>query len=849
MSKKIPPDQTLQPSTSTIQRRLTLSIIAGGLVIVTVFLIFLFKSHLYKNKTTSPSVTLLSFQNPIAGLSVDISRMVDLVEKHAELKEGQDDIIDKIDKLKKLGINTLDVFIFPDKDHSALPVVALRGGQGFVFKQLLANYSLLAPYVEKITENQYRFKKEALPEEDWGDFPVDIYRLRLVNGDCFIAPDPLFESLPAGYDMIAQSPVAQFDGTIKGNNTVAGLTIRFPVNFIAGWQKKLDAHPLLQKQPLVMMMADMVMMWFKQLAKPFEQLQYMALKLRIDGDSRYLRYAHLFQPAIDGAVVYEKLKNKEADTGPGLIGSVIALLENPRLSVDLDFKENRLAFDIAWQSVDDQPVLEALAQATIGKIFERSMLSGEPTQEPISASYALAPQLTLQVDQTRLKSSLPHQISMNLFPDYFWPNGEEPNMNMELDPVTIPNAVLAEGEYEVLRINTHDGRDVHRSTKKILPPSVRFDNEQKNRIQLNVVPGTRAKDLSTAVLRFKVSVPTDLCLFNFKADTPDKTKQKDGILIVAERIERDIAEVYSQGCSGIWLFAYDKTGKAISAKESTSSSTGIFKRFNGVIDRLQVVVAKKIIEQTFDIETDLNKGGRIELTHQPQVPPRTRLEYSPVYKYFALSAKELADLQVEWFEDAAKVLLTPGLRIRLPNGPGSGHTQWETYFFGENRKQSIKGTSYSSGNTFGYWVDSGKLKNAHAVFGKVFITVAGKIEKLQFNYQGDQTFLKQHLSTGEDVRLAFNQNEIAYRSGSAKIIQVNAFDSENRHLKKDSYYRNKKGTTFQYFWGIPTKVEMDIATNFHERTIHFDLRKRPVNVKAYEGFKKKVSLRRNILNK
>ncbi len=845
---EIPPDQTLQPSMSTKHRRLTLSIIVGGLVIIAVFLIFFFNSHLYKERATAPSVTLSDFQNPIAGLSVDISRMVDLVEKHAERKEGQDEIVGKIDKLKKLGLNTLDVFIFPDKKHSALPVVALRGGQGFVFKQLLADHSLLAPYVEKITEDQYRFKKEALPEEDWADFPVDIYRLRLVNDDCFIVPEPLFVSFPAGYDMIAQSPVAQFGATVKENNAVAGLAIRFPVNFTAGWQEKLNDHPFLKEQPLVKMMADMVMMWFQQLAEPFEQLQYMALELQIDGDSRSLRYAHLFQPAIDGAAVYEKLKNKEADTGPGLIGSMIALLEDPRLSADLDFKKNRLAYNIAWKSADDQPVLKALAQATVEKIFERAMLSGEPTQGLITTSYTSALQLTKQLDQTKLESSLSHQISMNLFPDSFWPNGEEPKMNMELDPVAIPNAVLAKGEYEVLRISTPDGRDVHRPTEKSFALFVQFDNRQKNHIQLNVVPGTGAKDLSTAVLRFKILVPTDLYIFDFKKDAPEKIKKKGGVLVIAERIERDIAEIYSQGGSGIWLFAFDKTGKAISTKESISSSTGIFKRFNGVIDRLQVVVAGEIVEQTFDVEADLNGGGRIELSHKPQVLPRTRLEYSPVDEYLALSAKELADLQVEWFEDAAKVWSTQGLRITLPNGPGSGHTRWETYFYGEGREQSIRGTSYSSGNNFGYLVDSGKLKNAHAVFGKVAITVAGKIEKLQFNNQGEQAFFEQRLSTGEDVKLAFNQNEITYREGSAEVIQVHAFDSENRHLKKDSYFRNEKGSTFQYFWGIPARVEMDLATDFHKRTIDFDLRVRPINSKAYEGFKKEISQRRNIVN-
>jgi hypothetical protein len=832
------------------QSRLTLSIIVCGLAVIAVCLIFLLKLHLYREKSSPPSVTLSNFQNPIAGLRFDIRRMDDLIEKHPELQNEQDDLVDIIKKLKKLGITTLDVFMFPDKEHTVLPVVALRGNQEVTLTRLLlSDDSPLAPYVEKIAEDLYRFRREAFPEEDWADFPVDIYRLRLINGDCFIVPEPLFESLPAGYDLIAQSPVAQFANTVIENDGVAELAIRFPVNFTAGWQKKINENPLYREQPLVKMMTDMVMSWFQQLVAPFEQLQYMALGLRINGESRYLRYAQLFQPAIDGSVVYENLINKKADTGFGIIGSIMELLEDPLLSVDLDFKENLLAFNVAWESANDQPVIKAIAEATIGVFFQRAMLSGEATQESITATYTSAPRLTRQVDVSQLKNSLPDLISMNLFPDSFWPNREEPTMNITMDPVTIPNAVLATAEYEVLRINTPDGRDVHRPTEEsFFTHSVQFDNEHQSRIKLDVVAGTRAEELSTAVVRFRVSLPTELCFFDFTTGTSDKTRKKGGFLVFAERIEKDIAEIYSQGSKAIWLFAYDKTGKAISARESISSSANMFKRFSGVIDRLQVVVAGEIIEQTIDVEVDLNRGQKIELTHTPQIPPRTRLEYSPAEEYFALSVEELADLQVEWVEDDTMLWATAGLKIRLPNGPVSTHTRWETYFYGEDGEQFIRGTPYSSGTDIGYRIDSDKLSKAHAAFGKVTIAVAGKIEKLQFNYQGEQTFGEQYLSNGEAIKLAFNQNEIAYQKGSSEVIHIHAFDSQNRHLKEDNYSKNTKGTTSQYFWGIPVRVEMEVATDFHERTFSFDLQARPVDSNAYEGFKQEINHSRNIAN-
>ncbi|MFH2057608.1 MAG: hypothetical protein ABIJ59_01755 [Pseudomonadota bacterium] len=201
--------------------------------------------------------------------------------------------------------------------------------------------------------------------------------------------------------MIVQSFLAQFSDTVKGNNAIAGIALRLPINLTADWQEKINNYPFWKGQPLAWMVADMAMMGFQQLSEPLEKLQY-----------------------------------------------------------------------IAWKSADDEPVLKALAQATIGKIIERSMLSGEPTQEPITASYTTAPQLALQVDQTQLESSLPQQIKKNLFPDSSWSNEEERHMNMELDPVDVPNAVLATGEIEVLRINTLDGRDAHHPTENSIVSSV-----------------------------------------------------------------------------------------------------------------------------------------------------------------------------------------------------------------------------------------------------------------------------------------------------------------------------------------------------------------------------------------
>jgi hypothetical protein len=68
------------------------------------------------------------------------------------------------------------------------------------------------------------------------------------------------------------------------------------------------------------------------------------------------------------------------------------------------------------------------------------------------------------------------------------------------------------------------------------------------------------------------------------------------------------------------------------------------------------------------------------------------------------------------------------------------------------------------------------------------------------------------------------------------MIQVMAFDANGRRLKKGSHTRHKDGKLIQYFWGLPTTFEVDLATKKINKTIHFDIRQRPLNEEAYLKF-------------
>lgn len=785
--------------------------------------------------------------NPVAGVSVNIPRIIELMQQQAKTTKKAREALTRLAPVKRLGIDRLDAFIFPDPTHTALAVVAFRGGREAAVKHLLTDDDLLGPYVQQTAKDIYRFKLEAFDPGQIGKVPVDLYELRLIGNDCLVAPRHLLEQLPSGRDMIAHTPAARFAEAIKHPDNVAELSVRIPRNFGDDWERAVSDHPLVKETPQAGIIAGMGVMLLQQMIDSFRQLEFMALGLRIDsGRKRRLSYAHQFRPEINGAVVFQAFQNKSTDAPHGVLNSMIKLLEDSRLETGIKFHDNRLTLNVGWDGLDDQGVLTALSRATLGQLMARTMMGGgDPTPGPVKTVYADPPRLTRAVDVERLKQDLPKQIGMALFPSHFRQNGDAPNMTLELDPVAIPNAALAKIDYEILNIKTPDERDIYRPTDQPFVAPVDLAGSYSSRIQLDVEPGTQPTDLATARLQFNIVLPTALNIFTFKAGSqPQATQSADGIQATVERIEKDIAQVSAAGAKGLWLVAYDRTGRALSSRESMGSADSKFVRFSGVVDTLQMVAARTMLDHTFAVETPLNGGRKIELSHEPQVPPRVRLNASPLKRYAVFTQKEIAGLKVTWKQEPDT--WSPGLTIALPKGPFSGKAQWEAHFFGADAPQWADGMPMQSNEAISYAVDRKNLEQINAAFGKVRLKMAATIETLQFTTgSGDPATAR--LSTGRTTQMRFNQNEIAYKPGKATIIHIHAYDAQNRRLKMDDYANTRKGLELRYFWGVPTRVEMDVATAHVERLIEFDLRRRPVDAKAYDAFKQDVARQRTVV--
>jgi len=136
-------------------------------------------------------------------------------------------------------------------------------------------------------------------------------------------------------------------------------------------------------------------------------------------------------------------------------------------------------------------------------------------------------------------------------------------------------------------------------------------------IDLNVQPGTPAEALRTAKIRFNITLPTGLKKLHFISGKPISVRESDDILVKLNRLEKDVAKVTFRGGASARLFALDKTGRSLASSESMSSSSSAAARFQGEINTLMVVVVQEMMDYSFEIEVDLNRGKELALSRKP----------------------------------------------------------------------------------------------------------------------------------------------------------------------------------------------------------------------------------------
>ncbi len=788
--------------------------------------------------------------DPFFALRLNVPLLLQAIDQN--LPDDQKDIRFQMAKgiFGSFGLANVQLYLYPDSEHAFLPVILADSQDGNRLEKQLTSQGNYGQLLEALPDGSYRIKKEAIPEDKQNSFPIDQYRIQFIDNMAVFAPQILSGLLADGLDPIGETRVAQMMAAIAQPRDLAALSIQIPENFNTDWQKKIQNNPAVQQNPQAAMMIAMGGGILGQLSEPLKGVESLAIGFRLDqANGRVLNYAQQFRKGVKGKRIYRQLKKGNPDDleVDGMVLKLIELFKDPRYQHKIGFKNNRLTIELNWEQAHDNTLLTALSEATIGQLFAQGM-ELTPSEGPVAAQYTARPLIAATVNIDSLKKTIPQAVRQNLFPGNYWSFGDEPRMTLDFDTLAIPNASLARMQYEVIEVASTDGADIMRVAENAFQHILNPGSASPGYIEVNVKKDTPAEALGTAKIRFNVALPARLKIVEFDAgDTPGKVRKSEGVSVKLGRLEKDVAKVSYRGGVSAQVFAFDSTGRSLASKESMSAASSAASRFQGIINRLQVVVVEEILEHPFEVTVDLNRGKELVLSHKPENPARWRYDHRPMQTYVSYTADELNGLDVTWRE-AGSMTWTDSLHVSLPRGPFSGDIRWEVHFSSERDPVYLSGNSFHSPAAFSYGLSNGELKKANAAFGKVWMKLAAAIGRFTFEKQTDSQISVQKLPSGQPLKVGFNQNEITLDAGKANVIQMMAFDAEGQPLKKDGYTGIQGNQKKLYFWGLPARLVIDVATQEIEKTMNFDVRQRPVDEARYAKFKQDIANHRDIVD-
>ncbi len=827
-----------------------LAVILGALAYLNIIKIDWLNQYLPGSAEKAAESSQLLDKEPFLVLNLNVPLILDAFENRLEPDKKTARLQIMMSMMKSMKLSQLELYLYAAPNSQVLPVVLAHGGNRQQLENVFNRQESFKEYFTHKSGGTYRLKKEAIRDAQKYKLPREPYQVTLIDNGAALAPVSFSGAIKENPQILTNSPVAKFAQTIGKRQNLAAIAIRVPENMIQGWEKIIQNHPAVQATPQSAMIAGMGAAIMSQISGSLKPVDVLALGFRFTGQKgRALSYAQRFRPGVDGEKKYRQLAaaNPADSEINGIIRNLVELFQDQRYQHTLDFKDNRLALEFSWSEKEDDAFITALTAATIGQLFAGSM-ELSPTPGAVETRYATEPYIVTAVDADQLKTIIPQMIKDSLFPGHYWNQDDNPRMTLDLDTIDLPNAALAEMTYEVKSVKSPDGREVLRVEESKFKPRMQPGSLFPGNISLSVKEGTPPDDLGQASIYFHLTVPVALEILDFAAeDQPGSVKEAAGIRVTLDRLEKDVAQVSSSGGKSMRLIAYDQTGKTLASRESMSTPTSISTRFGGIISFLKVVVTRKILDYPFEIQVDLNQGKELVLAREPELPVRMRFNLHPIPTYVNFTPDDLKNLAVVWAE-GQEGSWNDSLSIKLPQGPFSGHAVWEVHFFGHNKPKFLNGSSAKSSNDFSFTLEKGKLKQASAAFGKVQLNLHTDISRLVFAKENGRLPALQVLPSGDNVSIEFNKNEITYSAGNADVIQTMAYDVRGNRLKQDQYTRNQGGKRVIYFWGVPAKFEIDVATQTIKKLIPFDIKQRPLDEKTYSAFKQTIENQRAVVN-
>jgi hypothetical protein len=755
--------------------------------------------------------------------------------------------------LKAVGLQRVEVFMLPQSELLVVPALYIQGREIKHLEKLLAGYNLIESAIQKAGSGRYVVDLAALGKKYGKDLPEIPYAIWFHQSNILVAPEVLMKDPQVTLDRITESRVSDFAGTLSSRRQAGTVAVEIPDTLESDWPLKLKQNPVLKADPRLALTTRMGTSVLVQLGDTLRSIDMIGGNLTVAGENRQRKFsyrqrfrskstARRYTAQLAAAGVQEK-------SAEWLVHEMLSLFSDNRIEYSFKRDGRDLNVAVKWLPDHDQLIMNALIRAMFGKVVDTatSTIAGlAPSTGNVETVPMDMPEVLLELDPEQVRRQIGTEIQQHLFPGQYW-DGKEPRMTVDVDTIPFANNALAEMTYEVLKVRSRDGRDLHRLSDQVVDHTIQPGESVPGFVAVDVKPGTPAETLGTADIRFDLKVPTRLSELAFSvADPLETTRVAGNIPVRLLRLEKDVVEIGFQDNPGIFMFAFDRTGEALRISESMVSSRRLARRYQGQIHRIKVLVVEKQLEVPIELSVDLNGGQPYTLSHQPETPRWTRFDYSALKTYKKFNPGRINQLKVRWHE-ASESERSDRLSVTLPHGPFHARTEWEVHFFGPESPVNLSGNPTQTWRGMNYAFEKGALRKVNAVTGQVRMKLATKIQRQRFVKISDKTPIIQKLPSGKIVTVIFDRNEVTLTPFDDATAQIIAYDADNRRLRRDAYSQTMGLMRKYYYWGIPARVEVDIAANQIERSIDFDIVKRPVNQKAYDAFKQRLSAQKEVV--
>jgi hypothetical protein len=524
------------------------------------------KPAIQKTEPGRRPATTTEATEPFLALILNVPLLMEAIDQN--LPEEKKDLKYQMTTaiFKSFGFGKIQLYLYPDPEHTVLPVILATSKDGKSLEKHLKSQNNYIQFLKRESDGSYRINQNAIPEGTQSNFPIDRYRIQFVDNTAVFAPENLSRVFVKAPEKVLKTRVAQMIASIAQPRDLAVLSVKIPENFSNDWQKKIQSNPALQQNPQIAMAAAMGGGMLAQLSESLKSVESLAIGLRLDeSNGRGLHYAQQFRKGVDGSRIYQQLRSGNPDdlNVDGMVLKLIALLNDPRYQHQIAHKKNRLTLELNWEEQHDNAFFTSLSEATLGQLFAQGT-ELMPSKGPITARYDAPPRISTAVNIDKLKKTIPAAIQQSLFPGNYSSFDDRPLMTLDLDPIEVPNASLAQLTYEVLEVVTTDGTNVLRVEKDQFQQTINPGSISSGYIVVNVKKGVPAEALGTAKIRFQLSWPASLTKLEFvSGNTPSSIRESNGVWVKLDRMEKDVAKVTYRGGASATLFAFDKTGRAL----------------------------------------------------------------------------------------------------------------------------------------------------------------------------------------------------------------------------------------------------------------------------------------------